>query len=434
MSQTLEATLETSGYIGSSDYQTSFPLMDLSNEILLKILWVTYGKDLERLVRANKRLWSLRDDALSAHMKIKPEYSTIDIGTGHAQTPDNLLIRIINNLRIRHAITTLRIHDWRMKWPTRQEMPADYPWQSLETLTDENSKRQRLGSDDRQELFNGNEGPILESLLPLFPKLEILEVDVGSRPSAWLGRALNQCHRPSMPEIQHIRIRDTEGRRIHADMVHDLIHSPSKNSVAFENLRIHEERHWTMCYHGWQNHISSLSFLNCKVGSTTVHSLLASLERIKTFSFTLTGSGHGVADSYFIVAGLEVGSKASLENLTILGCYYFHRRGSNGMNLYHLGSLRRFQILKNVTVDVEMLKGDCDINCTSFPGDFLSLSILSLDLHVHAERYYLTSRPSRLDHQLDQPHFDELKMLANLTLHNVSIERREALLEGDAWK
>ena len=438
MSPSPEATLETPGCIGSSGCPNSFPLMDLPNEIILKVLWVAYGKDLERFVRANKRLWSLRNDALNAHLTIKPRYSTIDIGTGHTQTLDDLLIQIIDNPRIRHTITTLRIHDWRMRWPIRQGMPADYPWQLLETLIIKNTKRQELGSNARQKLLNGNESPILEVLIPLLPRLEILEINVSSRRSAWLRYALEISYRPSMPEIQHIRIYEpTQSLENKADMVHDLIHSHPKKSVAFENLRLHGEKPWTMRHQGWPNYITSLSLLNCKVSSTTVHSLLASLECIKTFSFIWEKYPDATIQPYFIVAGLEVGSKASLENLTILGCHHYstpHVRASNAIEFNHLGSLRRFQNLKNVTIDAEMLMGDVDINCTSFPGEFLPLSILDLVLHVNAEDYYRSSRSSRLDHQLDQPHFDELKMLANLTLHGVQECRREALLESDAWK
>ena len=316
-----------------------------------------------------------------------------------------------------------------------QSMPADYPWQSLETLIYEKSSRWELSSDARQELLDGNESPILEVLVPLLPRLEILEVNVGSCGIAWLNHALDLCYGPSTPEIQHIRIFDTEGRIDHAEALQDFIQSHSRKSVTLDNLSMDTAEPWIMRYDHWPNHISSLSLLNCRVGSTTIHALLASLENNRSFSCITDDNvdNYLVVEPYFIVAGLVTGSKASLEELTILGCY--HDTTSSSDRFYQLGSLRCFENLKYLTVQAEILMGN---GHRPFEGaqSLLPCSIRKLGLNVEADEhgYQKIFSDSHLASEVGIIQFDELKELKSFKLHGVPKSAMEFYMTRYSWQ
>lgn len=403
-----------------------FQILNFPNELIIEVINVTYGQDLENLAMTNKRMWGLSQKALRENLPIKQRYSTVDLGGHSIETPANLLTMAYNDPRIGHGISTLRIHDWRGQWSTVQGMPVDYPSQIVESLS--NKFFPNLNDNLRQtKLLAGDEALILEVLILLLPRLDKLEVNVS-------GFGHRDCPVRDLCEdfgvitsgIKTIHLHDTEWTICHSRLVRDMVKQASKESIIFEYMRIDCEDNceelWIMGFKLNLGHITSLSLRHCRVGSKTIHSFITD----DSFPDYL------VVDPYFIRTGLEIHSKATLENLTILGCY--HVKADKG-KYYQMGSLRNFTKLQYISVHAETLIYNTRMVESASLDEQLPASTQDLVLHINTHDYLSFNDMvcGNMGDFLEHPSLEELPSIESLTVHGLSNISTEYFDTLDTW-
>lgn len=327
----------------------------LPNEVVLMIIEKTYADDIESLAMINKSTWQLSQDYLAEHQRVKARYSRVNCGANQVETPANLVTEICRNPRIRHAIKRLNIHDWRTEWPINQGMPADYPVDLVAELEDGNHMfYTHRDSEAEDALLGGDETIMLAAMISFLPRLEMLEIDVGSRDATWLFHTFRS--RRFRQDLCTLHVRDTVKTIYNADLVKQLLTECSFGTVVLEGLQINRRISWLLTNHNWtERRTLSLTFIDCRISFKTLCSILDSRLALKSFAFHADDSAADYIeiDPYFIRAALQK-HKDTLESLTILG---FHRAGGpDAEDDYHyLGSLEDFNVLKNISTNAELL-------------------------------------------------------------------------------
>lgn len=98
----------------------------------------------------------------------------------------------------------------------------------------------------------------------------------------------------------------------------------------------------------------SLTLRDCVIGDKPMHSMLSTMRQLKHFDSILSkNEDYNRPDPYYIVAGLELACRQTLESFKLLG-YHRPPRGY-GQDYYYMGSLSSFPVLGVIETSIDTL-------------------------------------------------------------------------------
>ena len=365
--------------------------MALPDEIILMILDLVYTRDLEGFAATNSRIRRIAHHLLEEHRSLKHIYSTIDVGVSLYRSLEYLVLRVARHWLTAEYPERLRVTSWLTQWqPTRRRPPKTYPIAELAKLP-----RMR---EYMVKLRAGDEDGLIAVLILMLPRLRILEVELDSRNCECLTSALKELRSVQMQKtpvgsreapnnLQTIRIRDSVGTSGRYPILHALLQLPSVKTAEFIGLQMYRSGAAGGDPGFEPSNLQSLTFTDCTISTTVMHSILKSMNQLENFSFV---ADHTIEiylpiNPYFIQAGLAQGSLATLRTLRILGCYI--ARPEDDRKYQYMGSLRRFRVLEHVTLDLETLFDETQGRHDTHQNLWTQLpkSIRTATLHSHVE-------------------------------------------------
>ena len=407
----------------SMSHQAS-SFMALPNEIILMVLDHVYARDLESLAATNSRIRGVAHLILNEHRSLKHSYSTITVGITPYRSLEYLVLRVARDWRTAQYIERLRVYDWLRRWPTTGSNPrANFPMAELGKL----NLRMSRAFNCTLKAYSGDEDGILALLIFILPRLEILEVNVGTRDCLCLTSALEDLRnvqiqktlvgaREAPKNLRTVRIWDSISTVCRFPILHAVLQLPSIKTAEFTGLQLNHRETLGMNLDFEPNNLTTLSFNDCRISSKVIDSVLTNMEGLRNFSFVthVAVPNYLPIDPYFIQDGLRSASQHTLRRLRILGCY--SAQPADKGRYQYMGSLQGFRALEHVTVDLEALFDEREKKIESLWTQ-LPESIRTAELHSHVEADFnelLQDTPIGrcLDRSFDHdPMYPELSLL-----------------------
>ena len=379
-------------------------LVALPTEIILMIFDHLYARDLENFAATNRRIREIAHDLLHEHRSLKHTYSTVDFGATYPHSTvdvgvapyrsfEYLVLRVARDWQTAQYVERLRVTGWLTHWyPPASGPPANFPIAELSTL---NLRMIRAGYFT-DKARRGDEDAIVALLIFILPRLRILEVDVGSRDCQCMISTLENLRmiqmqwrsvgsREAPKNLQTVRIRASASSGCLVSMIHAVLQLPSVRTAEFKGLLLLNHTEMQSHLDLKPNNLTTLTFNECRISSKLMDSVLPKVVGLQSFSFV---THHEIARDlpiapHSIQDALRATSQHTLRTLRILGCY--RAQLADRRIFQYVGSLRGFSVLEHVTVDVETLFDEQEVNIESLWTQ-LPQSIQTIRLRCHVEK------------------------------------------------
>lgn len=277
--------------------RTSGNLMDLPNELLMSIINYTYARNLEIFARTNKHIFSLSQEALKEHWKLKKEHSTARVEPIQEEKPHpfgQLADHVVKNYRsplLAQYVELMQVEHLYYSWPPAGKAAyPDYPLNSLVDMWRSLYGTMKRSTSDHaiHLLHRGSNEPVLALLLMCLPNISYLKLQFFAWDSvSLLIQAINHIVAGNGPntlsKLRTLIIYDSKWSS-NLEFFECLLHIPSLRFVRFTGMNDGPGHGHRLNPAPKSSGITTLHLYNCNIGSRTVQSILKCMSQLKTLN------------------------------------------------------------------------------------------------------------------------------------------------------